>query len=174
MSCNDYIRSTQKNPKKKVEKLTRPIQTTAFLTLIGAASALVARLPPIAGTAFEAPNTLIQYQRWCPVCETVALNQACIAKRASCQASNLMYVSDALTLALPPIPLLGGTRASSCNQSVQSRFSYVDGPANPDNSVPDDAPECSERCSNTCQLSAVADSDFGYSCNATLPAAGAR
>ncbi|KAG6357068.1 hypothetical protein INS49_014945 [Diaporthe citri] len=106
------------------------MKTTAFLTLIGAASALVARVPPIAGAAFEAPNTLIQYQRWCPVCETVALNQACIAKRASCQASTLV--------------------------------------------VPDDAPECSERCSNTCQLSAVADSDFGYSCNVTLPAGGAQ
>ncbi|KAK7706307.1 hypothetical protein SLS64_007647 [Diaporthe eres] len=116
------------------------MKTTAFLTLIGAASALVARVPPLAGAAFEAPNTLIQYQRWCPVCETVALNQACIAKRASCQASNLMP----------------GTRAASCYH------------------VPDDAPECSERCSNTCQLSAVADSDFGYSCNATLPAGGAQ
>lgn len=64
------------------------------------------------------------------MCETVALNQACIAKRASCQASTLV--------------------------------------------VPDDAPECSERCSNTCQLSGVADSDYGYSCNMTIPAGGAQ
>lgn len=122
MSYNDYIRSTQRNPKKKVEKLTSPFQTTAFLTLIGAASALVARLPPIAGTAFEAPNTLIQYQRWCPVCETVALNQACIAKRASCQASNLMYVLRLPTLPLP-LPRETSswglvTRAASCYRSI--------------------------------------------------------
>ncbi|KAG8159273.1 hypothetical protein KVR01_010934 [Diaporthe batatas] len=106
------------------------MKTTAFLTFIGAASALAVRGVPLAGAAFEAPNTLIQYQRWCPVCETVALNQACIAKRASCQASTLI--------------------------------------------VPDDAPECSERCSNTCQRSAVADSDYGYVCNMTMPAAGAQ
>ncbi|KKY39666.1 hypothetical protein UCDDA912_g00279 [Diaporthe ampelina] len=106
------------------------MKTTAFLTLIGAASALVARVPSIAGAAFEAPNTLIQYQRWCPVCDTVAMNQACIAKQASCQSSTLI--------------------------------------------VPDSAPECSEHCSSTCQLSPVADSDYGYSCNATLPAAGAQ
>ncbi|KAL1850986.1 hypothetical protein Daus18300_012720 [Diaporthe australafricana] len=106
------------------------MQITAFLTFIGAASAAVVRGVPLAGAAFEAPNTLIQYQRWCPVCETVALNQACIAKRASCQASTLV--------------------------------------------VPDDAPECSERCSNTCQLSPVSDSDYGYSCNVTMPAAGAN
>lgn len=170
----------KRNPKKEFEKLTRPIQTTAFLTLIGAASALVARLPPIAGTAFEAPNTLIQYQRWCPVCETVALNQACIAKRASCQASNLMYVESGLPVLRPPpqrdLLLKGPAHVphhvispSQCRSRFQPRA-----PANSDLSVPDDAPECSERCSNTCQLSAVADSDFGYSCNATLPAAGAR
>ncbi|POS69300.1 hypothetical protein DHEL01_v212306, partial [Diaporthe helianthi] len=105
--------------------------TTAFLTFIGAASALAVRGVPLTGANFfEAPNTLIQYQRWCPVCETVALNEACIAKRASCQASTLI--------------------------------------------VPDNAPECSERCSNTCQLSAVANSDVGYSCNTTLSSAGAQ
>lgn len=64
------------------------------------------------------------------MCETVALNQACIAKQASCQTSTLI--------------------------------------------VPDDAPECSERCSNTCQLSAVADSDYGYSCNMTIPVGAAQ
>ncbi|KAI7776157.1 hypothetical protein LA080_005779 [Diaporthe eres] len=154
------------------------MKTTAFFTFIGAASALVARLPPIAGSAFEAPNTLIQYQRWCPVCETVALNQACIAKRASCQASNLMYVLGLPTLAPDSperSPLVDPSHEPHHAISpFQRRSNFHRQPANLDNSVPDDAPECSERCSNTCQLSAVADSDFGYSCNATLPAAGAR
>lgn len=36
------------------------------------------------------------------------------------------------------------------------------------NSVPDSAPECSEYCSSNCQLSYVANSDYGYSCNATM------
>lgn len=102
MSYRDYTRSTKRQiQRKNFEKLTGLNQTTAFLTLIGAASALVARRGiPLAGAAFEAPNTLIQYQRWCPVCETVALNQACIAKKASCQASTLMYVSQVFSHAL--------------------------------------------------------------------------
>ncbi|KAK7731532.1 hypothetical protein SLS53_008772 [Cytospora paraplurivora] len=101
------------------------MKTTAFLAFVGAASALVARTPAIAGD-FAVPNTLIQYQRWCPVCDTVERNQACISKRAACQGSVLI--------------------------------------------VPEDATECSEHCSSSCQLSYVADSDYGYSCNATTAA----
>lgn len=98
------------------------MKTTAFLAFIGAATALVARTPAVAG-GLAGANSLIEYQRWCPVCDTVARNQACISKRASCQGSSLI--------------------------------------------VPDSAPECSEYCSSSCQLSYVANSDYGYSCNAT-------
>lgn len=116
MSCHDHISSMGRKRKKQFEKLTRPNQTTAFLTLIGAASALVARVPPLAGAAFEAPNTLIQYQRWCPVCETVALNQACIAKRASCQASTLVYVINHQLSARSRVGKPAHTRLSSSRQ----------------------------------------------------------
>lgn len=68
------------------------MKTTAFLAFVGAASALVARTPPVAAD-FAVPNTLIEYQRWCPVCDTVERNQACISQRAACQGSVLMYVS---------------------------------------------------------------------------------
>ncbi|ROV94079.1 hypothetical protein VMCG_08269 [Cytospora schulzeri] len=100
------------------------MKTTSFFAFIGAATALVARTPGVAG-GLGGANTLIEYQRWCPVCDTVERNQACISKRASCQGSTLI--------------------------------------------VPDSAPECADNCSSNCQLSYVANSDYGYSCNATMP-----
>ncbi|KAF3760363.1 hypothetical protein M406DRAFT_76022 [Cryphonectria parasitica EP155] len=97
------------------------IQTNAvILTLVGAASALVARFPIV-----PVPETLIQYQRWCPVCDTVAMNYKCINAGSSCQASVFM----------PPA---------------------------------EDVDGCTASCSSTCQLSYVANSDYGYTCNATL------
>lgn len=37
-------------------------------------------------------NTLIEYQPWCPVCDTVALNKKCLSEGASCMSSTFMYV----------------------------------------------------------------------------------
>ncbi|PSR81786.1 hypothetical protein BD289DRAFT_484232 [Coniella lustricola] len=91
---------------------------TFILSIVGAASALVARSP--VGT-----ETLIEYQRWCPVCDTVAMNYKCISAGASCQSINFM----------PPAT---------------------------------DGAECTAACSAQCQLSYVANSDYGYTCNATI------
>lgn len=65
------------------------LQTTSFiLALVGAASALVARSP----MKIDTGNSLIEYQPWCPVCDTVALNNKCLSEHASCRGSVFKYV----------------------------------------------------------------------------------
>ncbi|KUI63920.1 hypothetical protein VM1G_12035 [Cytospora mali] len=126
------------------------MKTTAFFAFIGAATALVVRTPGIAG-GLGGANTLIEYQRWCPVCDTVERNQACISKRASCQGSTLVIVGQC-------------SPEDQCYRTPMLVFMWL----MQRNSVPDSAAECSEYCSSNCQLSYVANSDYGYSCNTTL------
>lgn len=73
----------------RVADLHHRRQTTSFiLALVGAASALVARAP----LDLDTGNSLIKYQPWCPVCDTVAINTNCLAQHASCQGSVFKYV----------------------------------------------------------------------------------
>lgn len=65
-------------------------QTATFvLALVGAVSALVARQPIV---PTEPGLSLISYRPFCPVCDTVELNNNCLAQGASCMASEYQYV----------------------------------------------------------------------------------
>lgn len=81
------------------------LQTTFILTLVGAASALVARSP----MKIDTGNSLIEYQPWCPVCDTVALNNKCLSEHASCRGSVFKYVESHLAAAVCQQPGLDHT-----------------------------------------------------------------
>ncbi|KAJ4423321.1 hypothetical protein N0V82_002049 [Gnomoniopsis sp. IMI 355080] len=58
------------------------MQTATFvLALCGAVSALVARQPIVPN---EPGLSLISYRPYCPVCDTVELNNNCLSQGASC------------------------------------------------------------------------------------------
>lgn len=121
-------------------------QTTSFmLALVGAASALVARSPLKVDTG----NTLIEYQPWCPVCDTVALNEKCIAEHASCRGSVFKYVSICSSSE--------ETKDHTCTNAYLYSSHGIS--------------ECETGCNTQCQrLPNVANSDYGYSCNVTRSA----
>lgn len=121
-----------------------------MLALVGAASALVARSPLKVDTG----NTLIEYQPWCPVCDTVALNEKCIAEHASCRGSVFKYVR--LVLSEPPGPEYQARSHTYTNAYLYSSHGIS---------------ECETGCNTQCQrLPNVANSDYGYSCNVTRSA----
>lgn len=62
---------------------------TLALALVGAVTALVARQPIIPN---EPGLSLISYRPFCPVCDTVELNNNCLSQGASCMQSVYQYV----------------------------------------------------------------------------------
>ncbi|CAN8095219.1 unnamed protein product [Discula destructiva] len=64
---------------------------TLVLAILGAASALVARLPiPFDGVPGV---SLISYRPYCPVCDTVELNNKCLSEGASCMQTTYLVGS---------------------------------------------------------------------------------